>query len=774
MRWGLTALLLLVACGDPPPETDAGGPTDAGPPATDAGPDLRLDREGADLVDPFIGTGSIAFFSANCFPGAVRPFGMVSASPDTQTETGAAWFDHAAGYHYDDDLLQGFSHHRLQGTSTPDLGTVLLTPAAGDAASLVDPAARLHRFAKDDEEASPGYYALRLDELGVRAELTATTRAAHHRYTFDAAVEQPRVVLDLGHSLLRSEITAASVDVTGVAQIEGTATVSGRASSNAPGGMTSHFYLEVRPTPTAIGTFGGGAYDEATSARTGTDVGAVLSFEPGVGEVEIRIGLSWVDIDGARGNLAAEIPEWTFDTVRSDARAAWESQLGRVRFEGGSGAEREIMATALYHSFIVPNVYQDVDQRYRGLDGEVHTADFAYHSNFSMWDTYRTVHPLLALADPDRQLDMARSLMRMGEDGGYVPRWPMGHAYTNITVGSPADIVLAESVLMGLALDGDAVLDMLLRHADAPVPGAHPFGGRDAMASYLSLGWVPADETGRSVSRTLENVVSDGAIARLARSVGRDAVADDFEARARNYENLWDPELRVFRGRNADGSWAEPFDPIAYQSLGLFYGTNALQYGWHTPHDPLGLVGLFGSPEAMEADLLAFFEQGREELENPGPLWGVAPNFYYNHANEPDVHAAYLFHAVGRPDLAQEWADWIARSWYSDDPAGIRGNEDAGTLSAWYVLTQLGLFPMHGTGRWWIGRPAFDRAELAVANGTLVIERVGSGVYVESVSIDGAPLTQPWVEHATLAAGPTIVFTMSETPGAFGRELGDL
>jgi predicted alpha-1,2-mannosidase len=488
----------------------------------------------------------------------------------------------------------------------------------------------------------------------------------------------------------------------------------------------------------------------------------------------VHIALSYVDLEGARSNFAAELEGRSFDDVWTTTESAWGEMLEPVRIHGGTPDHWKIFATALYHSFVMPGVYEDVDDRYVGMDGAVHTADdFTYYANFSMWDTYRTVHPLLSIIHPDRQLDMVRTLLRMAEDGGHIPRWQMCSGYTNGTVGAPADIVIADTTMRGVTgFDVDQALAFLVQDASNPPETGHPFSGRAQVESYVALGYVPADLQSRSVSWTLELAISDFAIAQLGEGRLDPAVVDDFRRRGTNYATLWDAGQRVFRGRNQDGSWATPFSAWVYESGDQFYGGNAKQYAWLVPHDMPGLLSLFPNAGVMRDDLLEMFTIAFEN--NPGPLDGMLPPTGYYHGNEPGLHMPYLFLVTGSPHLAQQWIDWVSSVYYTTNPNGISGNEDAGAMSAYYVWSSLGLYPVPATDLYLIGRPLFPYAEIDLPGGTLVIEAEGAGdmIYVHDVTLDGAPVPHPWIRHDQIADGAVLHFTMGAAEGSWGTDFG--
>ena len=809
MRSRSSSLLLLIALGcagdddvAPTPDTGTETPEDGGPTTdpdasdADGGMDAAVRDGGRDpgdggvdggpgegldvgerytaLVDPLIGTAGNK--NINCFPGAVLPWGMVAASPDTRPSSGPFHTgNHAAGYLSEDDLIQGFSHTRLQGTSTPDLGSVLLMPAVGASRQLISEEGYRSTYDKASEEAEPGYYAVTLTRPHVRAEVTATQRGAHHRYTFEQrpADGYGRVVLDLGHAMVNVRVAYAKLTVDGNV-IEGQTLPYGRFSGPSPGGLRTYFSIALDPPPLAIATWNDGELDgEVTEA--GLRVGALATFPVDAGsEIHARVGISYVDVAGARANRESELPTLDFDATRKRASDAWERELRSVRFEGGTEAQRTIMATSLYHSFVVPTMVTDVDGRYRGYDNAIHETDFAYHTNFSMWDTYRTVHPLLSLVRRARQRDLSRSLIQIARDGGYYPRWSMGHGYPNITAGSPAVIVVGESYLRGVdGFDPNEFIDLALKEIDDPPPPGHGHSGREGLEDYLTKGYVPVGTQvpgvgSRVVVRTLEYNIADAAVANVAEVVGR----HDVEARARSwaesYATLWHAESAVFCGKHPNGAWNDDCS-AGNGDEGLYYGANARQYAWLVPHDMHGLMALHGTAEAMTARLETFFEEAERAIAEG------RRSAHYTHENEPDIHAMYLFLAAGRPDLAQRWIDWAAERFYSTERDGLPGNEDAGTLSAWYVLSAIGLYPVTSTGIWLIGRPAFPRTTLTVEGGTLVIEAPGAGPgrpYVHGVTLNGEPVDRPWLRHEEIAEGGVLALDVRDTPGDWGTAFG--
>ena len=762
---------------------DAALPDDAAVPddtpdiaEVDAGP--VVPERMVDLVRPLVATGGIGFGVGSGVPGPKAPFGMIHPSPDGTGEMGIPPY-HCGGYHASDDTILGFSQTHLYGVGIPDYGFIPLMPTAGPLdASMTAEGAYASAFAKEDEEAHPAYYGVTLADHGVLAELTATTRAAHHRYTFPPGVPagERLVVMDLAHAAPDCSVSDGALVVSeGGAALEGWVRGVGGFTGRY-GGLPVYFVARFDRPPQAWATWAGEDFGPGVGAREGADTGALLAFD-GAEVVEVQIAISFVDVDGARANLDAEMPAWDFDGTRQATEDAWEQELSVVRVEGGTPDERSILATALYHAFMMPNVFTDTDGAYRGFDKEVHQAEgFVYYSDFSMWDTYRTEHPLLALLQPARARDMMVSLLTMAEQGGGLPKWPQGIGYTGCMVGSPAHIVLADAYLRGVTgFDAHAALAQMAIEASGQLPPGTSAPRRSGIEAYLAKGYVDIEASGGSVARTMEYAIADFAISRLAEALGEYDQAALFGPRGANYRNLWDAETAFFRGRHADGSWAD-LDPLVWESY--YTEGTAWQYLWLAPHDIDGLVDLFGSPEALVAKLETFFDEGRAELEyrrahvEDEPVLQVLPPEYYWHGNEPDIHAAYIFARAGRPELTQRWVRWIAETLYGTGPDGIAGNDDCGTLSAWYVWSAMGLYPIAGDDLYLVGAPLFPHIEADLADGTLVVDAPGASAanpYVQSVTVDGAPLDEPWFRHALISGGATLVFEMGPEPSAWGR-----
>ncbi len=768
--------LLLAACGGGGAGGGDGGaelnpgPDDVLEASPDVGPEANLPLDLVGLADPFIGSGGLWFHAGSDSPAAATPFGLVKLGPDTTQAGGAAGANHCSGYHADDPLVLGFSHVRLQGTGIPDAGHVRFAPARGamNAARTAPPGYRA-TLDRPSETAAPGFYGVRLVEPDVTVELSATPRTGAHRYTWGpGAADTPLLLVDLGRGAAGALATDAAVTVDAHArEVRGFTDLAGQFSGGAKVWFVARFDLPFAEA----GTWSDGVYSTELDV-SGPTVGAWLRFAADVTSVQARVGMSFVDAAGARANLEAEHPAWGLDEVRAAARELWRAELAPLRLWGGSPAQQVKLATALYHVLQMPDLFTDADGRYRGLDGAIHAAvGFTYHTNFSLWDTWRTVHPLFTWLFPSRQLDFVQSLLAMADHAGALPRWPLWTRETNCMIGSHADVVLADSYVRGLrGFDAEEAWAAAVAIAEHPTaPGSQVEGRGRAVLDYVSLGYVAADRDDAATSRTLEYAAEDAGLANLALALGKTADAARFAARAQSYRNVFEPTTRFFRGRDADGAWAEPFDEADWHPY--YTEGNARQYRWLVPHDGPGLIDLLGGPQAAVADLEAFLQGGLDEWEAYTRLGLPAPVWYWQ-GNEPDLHAAYLFHDAGRSDLAERWVRTIADTMYGTGRDGLAGNDDAGTLSAWYVFAALGLYPVAGSDRYWLGSPMLTRAELALPAGTLVIEAPAASpenVYVTAVTLDGQPLAGPYVTHGQLTGEHTLRFELAAAPASVPR-----
>lgn len=720
-------------------------------------------------VNPFSGTGGVPWMCAHNTPAATTPFGMVRLGPDTATMLVGATGVNRSGYYYDDNKLIGFSHTRLVGADAKEGGTFRVFPTTSsrrDAARRKD---RFTRFSHTKETACPGYYAVWLPKEEVLAELTATPRVGIHRYTF-RGTDEPHLLLDvtsgIGTHSARNGVVMLNPET---GEIEGTARVFGSFSGRYDG-LDIFFAARLSRPCSSWSVWNGDTFTPGKAEAAGDNIGVDLAFAPGGDPVEVRLAISYVSIANARLNLETEAADRSFDDVAAAARDAWEEHLSRIRITGGTERQRRIFYTALYRAFTMPTRFADVNGEYRGFDREVHKADgFQYYTDFSMWDTARTVHPLYNLIARAEQRDMMVSLVEMAKAGGSLPRWPSGCGYTNSMFGTPSDLTVSEAYLKGVQdFDVETAYAAMRRTAfEGPPPGSR-FSGRGGLEWYIQYGYCPTDKMKKAVSATLEYGYEDHALSLFARALGHDADADILARRAQSYRNTWNPETQFFQPKDTAGVFQKEFRPflLSYVDFGEKYTKDyvegsAMQWRWFVPHDGQGLMSLFRSPEYFVSELEMLFTKSKQRLApwNPGP--------YYWHGNEPGISSVYLFNAAGRPDLTQKWVRWILETKYEDNYVGLDGNDDGGTLSAWYVLSAMGFYPIAGTTRYELGAPLFDKAEINMGEKVLTVEAANQSpenMFVQRVTLNGAPLDRTWFEHDEIAGGGTLRFEMGPTP----------
>ncbi|MBA2664809.1 MAG: glycoside hydrolase family 92 protein [Bradymonadaceae bacterium] len=713
-----------------------------------------------DLVDPFIGTGGLGFGYAALTPAAQMPFGLVRLGPDTTQRTSHPGFNHFSGYYDLDSDVRGFSHLHFVATGVPDYGNLRVMPQRS--VRQTPPHIWYTALDKQSEQASPGYYTARLPDEQVQVELTASEFGGFHRYSFDGE-GVAHLTIDAGSSVTNNDVIASHVEVT-ANKITGWATHAGPYTGRSRP-FTVHFSITIEPAADAVWTWQDGEFNEEATSAEGNQTGAVLRFEALQRPVELRVGVSIVDLDAAEANRVAQLDGKSLEQVRAAARTAWIDKLGRARIKGANADVATIFYTALYNVYRMPTRFDGVDGRYRGLDGEVHTTDgWTYYTDLSLWDTFRTLHPWLSLTDVDEQRHVLRSLAAMRKDGGYFPRWPAALSYTGGMLGSWADVLFAESALKGIeGVDYADAYVGLRELAMVQPPPAAGFSGRSGIAEYIEHGYVPVEAGHDSASRTLEYAWGDFALANLAGHL--DYTEDEalFRQRAGYYKNLFHSDSGFFRPRHADGSFdLSRTTETVHMGGGPFTEGSAWHWRFYALHDPSGLVELFGGKAALDEALEAFF--AKSALGKTRPINTVLPDIYYWHGNEPAIHAALLFHSVDRYDRLAHWVRQIQTRLYTTGRDGIPGNDDGGTLSAWYLFNALGLYPVAGSDRYLLSVPIVPYAELDTASGTLIIEADGAAPRdqrVAAVSLDGEPIEGGELRHAQLQAA-TLRFSLSE------------
>lgn len=705
-----------------------------------------------------MGTGGFAFFHGAAFVGACVPHGLAKVGPDTRGDQyGDLSFIHYSGYWAGDDTITGFSSLHMHGVGVRDWGSLILMPVNTTDSSALTREGMQSRFAKKGEVVSPGFYGVTLQKPGVKVELTASTHAAHHRYTFpDGAT--PLVVLDLSRGLGTTNVSEQVLTEVDGTTLRGQLRVKGSFSDGFGGNLVFFELRTSRP------------YSVVQRSADGHVV--ELSFASASEPVELMVGLSLSSAAGATANLTAEMPGFDFAEHRSAAEAAWRTRLKRVTVFGGSEADRATFYSALRMAFLMPTTISDVDGAYvfGGEAGRV-TDGAPQLSDFSLWDTYRVTQPLYTLVAEDSAKHSVDSLLRMAANRRGLPRWPQATGEAGTMVGAPADVVLADAVLRGVpGLDGEAIWRELTTEADA----TPALGSRRDMGSYRTLGFVPLEESARSVGVTVEYAHADFALANLGHALGHDAEAARYETRAHGWRGLFDSSTRVLRPRTQSGALTTA--PYTLENWDGYAEANALQTTFMPWWDLDGMDSLFGSRDAFVSELEAFFDASPPEhaaaIAQSTPELRWLERYHYWPSNEPDVHAPFIFAAAGRPELTAKWSDWSRRTFYSAEADGLPGNDDGGAISGFYVFAALGLFPIAGTDEWVIGSPLFPKVELALPNGRFTIEAKGvsaENLYVQSATLNGAPLERPRLHQADLKADGALVLVMGATPSTWGH-----
>lgn len=727
-------------------------------------PDSGLLSDEIKYVDPFIGTG----FHGHTFPGATRPFAMVQVSPDTHI---MGW-DASSGYHYDDREIYGFSHTHLSGTGIGDLGDVALLPFSGS-----DSIKPVGLFNKDTEKATPGFYAVRLDNFGVNVELTSTDKVGFHKYTYDNPKDR-RVMLDLGHILQPNwghKLVDNNYLFVNDSTVEGTVRTQGWAHFHS----VSYRITFSEPIETIYQYIGGKLRQDSLFLRINTaeDLKFHYKFPEKAEPLYVKVALSMVDTEGAEKNLEAELPGWDFEATRIKSAEIWNDALNAIEIQ----ADPTVMVnfyTALYHTMIAPFAYQDVDGRYLGMDKKVHKAEPGYtnYSVFSLWDTFRALHPLMTIINPDLAADWGKVLVQGYKEGGILPKWPLASSYTGCMVGYPAVSVLADLVCKDMA-DGD-----LKTWAEA---GARSSVYREDLAEKFKgtreldlitrhpyykekYGFVPADSVPESVSWGLEMAYEDWCISQIAAKAGLDSLAKAYAAKGEYYKRYLDPETKMMRPIMGDGTFRTPFNPRYSAHMRSDYTEgNAFQWSFFAPHDMDNFIATIGGKNELETRLDTLFTTSSQvDGEHAsGDITGLIGQ--YAHGNEPSHHMAYLYNWTDSPWKGQERLDYIMREFYTNKPDGIIGNEDCGQMSAWYVMSALGFYQVApGIPVYTLGRPMVDRALIHVKGGTfeiLVKNNSPENKYIKEVTLNGKVLDTPFFSHTDMAKGGKLVFEMTNT-----------
>jgi predicted alpha-1,2-mannosidase len=708
---------------------------------------------------PMVGTGA----HGHTYPGATVPFGFVQLSPDTPIK---GW-DACAGYHYSDSTILGFSHTHLSGTGIGDLGDVLVLPITGKLQKSTNyQALTVDRlcsgFSHDNEFATPGYYRVMLDKYKVLAELTATAHAGMHRYTFPASKES-HILIDLVHGI-NNQVTDASLKIENKKMITGQRTTTGWARHR-----TIYFAIECSQPWKSLGIEANGKPlpSDQTEIKS-RNVRAHLDFKTSAGQqILLRVGLSAVSVEEAKKNLQSEIPSWDFNAVRLAARNNWNEQLSRIKVESANPNIRQTFYSALYHSMTTPTLYNDTDGSYRGPDGEVHTnSGFQYYSTFSLWDTYRAEHPLLTLVQPGRVNDFVQSLLTFYTQGPdkRLPMWVLAGSDTGTMIGYHAIPVIADAYAKGFrGFDAELALNAMRDTA---------MNDRNRQDEYAKQGYV-SSETGkgwRGTARTLEFAYDDWCIAQMATALGKTDEAALFTQRSQNFTNVFDSETRFFRGKTAAGTFRVPFDPKSF-SPDDYAEANTWQYTFAVFHDVPGMIKLYGGNEAFIKKLDELFDQDSDIHHYLVDFSGLMGQ--YAHGNEPCHHVPYLYALAGAQYKTALRAHQIMLLQYDNTPEGICGNDDCGQMSAWYVWSAMGLYPLNpADGKYIIGSPLVEKATIQLdpkfyPGGKFTViahDASNQNIYVQSAKLNGEPINRPWITHAEIVKGGTLELEMGILP----------
>ena len=677
------------------------------------------------FVNPYIGTGG----HGHVFLGANVPFGAVQLGP-TQITRGWDW---CSGYHYSDSLIIGFGHMHLSGTGIGDLGDIAFLPTF-DAKTYTE------RFSHDAEYVRPGYYTVRLADSKILVELTATQRAGMHRYTYPLSSKQPLSKLNLKQGIGWDKMTKCQLTQ------ENPTTVSGyRLSEGWAKDQRVYFVAE---------------FSRAVKLQEmQADSVGVFSFDDATKPLLVRVGISAVSVDNAKANLRAEIKDWNFDRVAQEADAAWNDELGKIKVETSNLDDKTIFYTGLYHTMIAPSVFSDVNGQYRGSDGKIYQGDFVNYTTLSLWDTYRAAHPLMTIIHPEKQRDIAQTFLHIFQQQGKLPVWHLVGNETDCMVGNPGIPVLADIVLKGFDVDKKAAYQAMRTSA---------LLDERSLDNLKKFGYIPwnRDSTFETVAKGLEYALADACVAKVAKLLGEKKDYQYFFNRSKSYKYYFDKKTGFMRGVD-NGKFREPFNPFHSSHRNDDYTEgNAWQYIWLVPHDVPGLIKLFGGKRPFVTKLDSLFTISGDLGENASPdISGLIGQ--YAHGNEPSHHILYMYNYVGQHDKTAEKVREVLKTMYHNDFDGLSGNEDVGQMSAWYILSSLGIYQVEPAGgRYMFGSPLFDKAVVNVGQGktfTIIAHNNSAkNVYVQQIKLNGRPYKKLYIDYKDIVSGGTLEFFMTD------------
>ncbi|MBK9437693.1 MAG: GH92 family glycosyl hydrolase [Chloracidobacterium sp.] len=747
-------------------------------------------------VNPLIGTQKMG----HTYPGATVPFGSVQLSPDTDEQPyliGGKYnkdtYKYCSGYNYDDSEIVGFSHTHFSGTGHSDLGDFLVMPTVGELQMTPgvkgDPKSGFRSaFSHANETAEADYYKVLLEDDNILAEMTSTTRVGFHQYTFPKS-DNAHIILDLMHGIYNYD----DKNVWTYARVENDHTIVGYRQTNGwARTRTVYFAMEFSKPFTSYGVKNFGKEDYKGFWRkfdqtknfpemAGKQLRAYFDFKTEKDEkIKVKFALSPVSTEGAKANMAAEIPHWDFERVKSEGQAAWNRELSKIAVTTIDKGEMTNFYTAMYHAFISPTVYMDTDGQYKGLDQNVHNSlrkparskgvlsnddSFTNYTTFSLWDTYRALHPLFNIIQPTRNRDMVRSMMAHYDQSAehMLPIWSHYANENWCMIGYHSVSVVADSIITGnlTGTEANKALDAAVQTAKTRY--------YDGLGYYIDLGYVPEDKNGSSVSKTLEYAYDDWAIAQAAKKLNRNDIYQEFIKRSENWKNVYDTSSGFTRPKTTDGKFYEKFDPLKTEGQGFIEG-NAWNYSLYVPHDPDQMIKMMGGRAKFSAHLDELFTMHlpdsffaeTEDITREGIIGG------YIHGNEPSHHVAYLYNWTDTPWKTQERVRMILKNQYHPTPDGLGGNDDCGQMSAWYLFSALGFYPVApASDQYQLGSPAIKTATLHLENGkSLSIEarnQSDKNVYVSKVELNGKPLNRRYITYADITNGGKLVFFMDDT-----------
>ncbi len=709
-----------------------------------------------DYVDPMIGTDG----HGHTFPGASLPHGMVQLSPDTDIE---GW-DWCSGYHYSDNTLLGFSHTHLSGTGVGDYGDILFMPTTGKL--LTEPGTKADpdlgyrsRFSHKNEIAKAGYYSVFLDDYKIKVELTATTRAGFHKYIFPKT-ENSNIIIDLVHGI-QDKTTDSEIKIVDNKTIEGYRRSTGWAKDHC-----IYFYAEFSKPFKSFGIVQDGKNIQKESNAKGENLKAYVQYSTSSNEaVLIKVGISAASLEGAKKNLQAEIPGWNFDKIKKQAADAWEKELSLISVKTKSKKDKIIYYTALYHALLTPNIFSDVDGNYIGMDKKIHTlTNHEMYTVFSLWDTFRAEHPLFTLIEKQKDLDMVRALIAKYKESGLLPVWELASNETGTMIGYHSIPVIVDAYFKGINdFDAEEAFEAMKKSAMQDHLG---------LKYYKEMGYIPADLESESVSKTLAYSYDDWCIAKMAKALGKEDDYKYFIDRAKFYSNVFDPTSDLMRGKK-NGKWVVPFDPFSVS--GDYTEANAWQYSFFVPQDINGLIKLIGGDEKFISKLDELFTTnpkltGRFQSDITGMIG------QYAQGNEPSHHMAYLYNYAGQPWKTQKLVHQIVNTLYTDKADGLCGNEDCGQMSAWYILSAVGLYQVTpGTDIFVIGTPNFDEVTINTGGNKKFTIKANNlsdkNFYIQSAKLNGKDYPYSYIKYSDIVNGGEIVFDMGSEPGNWGTTI---